>query len=323
MKQFKLILALCLVLTINNLSAQLCSESKRFVNSEYFSNMQIDSLKHVNYGNALNYKGEAVDLIMDIYFPNNSIDTMEMRPFILLVHGGGFYGGSREGYSYMSREFAKRGFVTATMSYRLGFDESDDAGLIKAIYRAQQDANQALSYIVVNANSLKINNSWLFIGGSSAGAITSLLTSYADEEEWGQAIPGIESILGPLHPNGNDPKPTFIISGIYNHMGSIQPIALDVEDLIPTISFHGQLDQMVPIGMSAGGFGSIPLHDMLNEAGVCNDLTIVPNGGHDIYLTQEGEDFVIDRIACFFKSMFCDTCTSFEASEDVPANCAD
>lgn len=322
MKQFKLILALCLVLNINNISAQLCADSNRFVSSEYFSNVQIDSLKNVNYGNALNYKGEAIDLNMDIYFPNNSLDTMEMRPFILLVHGGGFYGGSREGYSYMSREFAKRGFVTATMSYRLGYDESDELGLLKAIYRAQQDANQALGYVLANANSLKINSSWMFLGGSSAGAITSLLTSYADQEEWGLAVPGLESTLGPLHPNGNDSKQAFVISGIYNHMGAIQPIALDVEDLIPTISFHGQLDEMVPIGKSVSGFGSIPLHNMLNEANVCNDLTIVPEGGHDIYITEEGIDFSINRVACFFKSLFCDTCTSFKATEDVPANCA-
>ena len=323
MNTFKLYLTFNLILTINYISAQICKQDDRYGNAEYFSSAQIDSLKNINYSKALNFEGKNQDLKMDFYFPKNNLDTMEMRPFILFIHGGGFYAGSRKDYSYMSRELAKRGFVTATMSYRLGFDQSDDAGLIKAIYRAQQDASKALSYVLANAKKLRINNSWIFLGGGSAGAITSLLTSYADQEEWDKLVPGIESTLGPLHSTKNDPKQTFEIRGIYNHMGNIHPSAIDIEDLIPTISFHGQLDEVVPIGKNKYGFGSIPLHDMLSEAGICNDLTIVPQGGHDIYTTRQGTDFMINRVACFFKSLICGTCVDYIASETVLASCSD
>ena len=323
MKEFKLFFTLSLLLTINYAFAQMCTQDDSFTNSDYFLNTQIDSLKNVTYGNANNYLGELQDLKMDIYFPNNTLDTMVKRPFILLIHGGGFYKGKREDMSIHSNEFARRGFVVATMSYRLGINDSINQGIIKALYRAQQDANSALRYVIENADKLKIDTSWIFLGGSSAGAMTSMLTTYASPEEWAQVNPQIESDLGSLDSSGNELKQTFEIKGIYNHVGAVHPIVLDLEDLIPMVSFHGELDQTAPIDKSNNGFGSRAIHNMLNEAEVCNDLTIVPDGTHGIFNSYEGITFRVNRVACFFKSLMCDTCVDFVASENVPAVCSD
>ena len=198
MKPNKLLLTICLTLAINYASAQLCTQDDRFIDPQYFSNTQIDSIKNVSYGKVLNYKGDAIDLQMDLYFPNNSIDTMAKRPFILLMHGGGWHGGSREQFSYQCREFAKRGYVTATMSYRLGYDKDVEGDYMRAIYRGQQDANSAMRYIAANAQAFKVDNSWLFFGGSSAGAVTSFLISYASQEEWNKISTEFESALGRL-----------------------------------------------------------------------------------------------------------------------------
>ena len=84
---------------------------------------------------------------MDVYFPNTELDTLKKRPFILLIHGGGFTGGTRERMTYHSVELSKRGFVVATISYRLGYDIEIFGSIQKAVYRAQQDANTALRYI--------------------------------------------------------------------------------------------------------------------------------------------------------------------------------
>ena len=322
MKPFKSILALCLVLTINNLFAQLCSDSNRFVNSEYFSNKQIDSLKNVTYGTAVNYLGEEQVLKMDFYFPKDDVDSLAKRPFILLIHGGGFMGGQKENFIIHCNELAKRGFVTATMSYRLGLNPDVPGDQAKAVYRAQQDAHTALNYVAEQAENLGIDTSWVFIGGSSAGAITSLYTSYGNQEEWNGVLPQFESMLGPLKSPEDNLTQNITIKGIYNFMGAVFPIVFTSGDLIPIISFHGELDKTVPIGKSPAGFGSRPIHEMLNEAGVCNDLTIVPDGNHGIYLSKEDVNFRINRVACFFKSLICDTCVDFVASETVPANCA-
>ncbi len=40
-------------------------------------------------------------------------------PAVLCIHGGGFRAGSREGYNKLCLTLAQRGFVAATISYRL------------------------------------------------------------------------------------------------------------------------------------------------------------------------------------------------------------
>jgi acetyl esterase/lipase len=272
---------------------------------------------------ATDYRGNSQDLKMDVYFPNTELDTLKKRPFILLIHGGGFTGGTRERMTYHSVELSKRGFVVATISYRLGYNREVFGSIQKAVYRAQQDANTALRYITSQKEKLKIDTAWFFIGGSSAGAVTSLSASYASQAEWNQIAPQFESDLGPLESSNNKLNEIFTIKGIYNFMGAILPVVFNSGDLIPTISFHGDLDTTVPIGKNMmTGFGSRPIHEMLTEAGVCNDLTVVPNGGHGIYRSKKDVDFRINRVACFFKSLICNSCVDFMAEESIPAACS-
>jgi hypothetical protein len=61
----------------------------------------------------------------------------------MLVHGGGFVGGSCTSMQDRAIYFARRGFVAASLDYRLGWAQTCD-GLgyvtdVKAIYRAVQD----------------------------------------------------------------------------------------------------------------------------------------------------------------------------------------
>lgn len=309
-------------MTSNYSIAQYCTKDNRFTNAEFFSGTQYDSLTNVTYGNAINHDGESEDLKIDFYYPSDSKDGLSKRPFILLIHGGGFTHGKKEHMTYQCQEFAKRGFVTATMSYRLGYNRDMLADAANAVYRAHQDASAALRYVIEHAERLRIDPSWIFMGGTSAGAITSLYTTYASQEEWNQAIPQIESRLGPLYSSGNKLKHTYKIRGIYNNQGAVAPVTLSPEDLIPMISFHGELDQVVPIDQGYTGLGSRAIHNMLSDAGVCNDFTIVPTGRHGVFMNPEGADFRIDRVTCFFKSLFCDTCTNFLSSATVQANCS-
>ena len=70
-------------------------------------------------------------------------------------------------------------------------------------------------------------------------------------------------------------------------MGAILPLVFNSGDLIPTISFHGDLETTVLIGKSMmTGFGSRPIREMLIEVGVCKDLTVVPNGSQGIYRSK-------------------------------------
>jgi acetyl esterase/lipase len=75
-------------------------------------------------------------------------------PAIVFIHGGGWYQGNRQGYRGQIQEAAKRGYVAATISYRLmQFDESrKESAAATTIFPAQiHDAKAAIRWLRANA----------------------------------------------------------------------------------------------------------------------------------------------------------------------------
>lgn len=322
MNFIKFLLASQLILMAYYSSAQFCTPDDRFTNAEYFSNNEIDSLINVQYGIASNWQGDSEALKMDIYFPAISIDTMASRPFILLIHGGGFLGRDKSEFTYVCNEFAKRGYVAATMNYRLGYDQTVNGDDAKASYRAQQDANAALRFVIENADTLRIDKSWLFVGGRSAGSFTAFFMTYTSQQEWNSFIPVIESTLGSLHNSGNNLTHSFTIKGLYNNWGNAILASIQPHEMIPMISFHGESDIEAPIDNGKGGFvGSRVIHNLLENHGICSDLTIDPTGGHVVYDSPSGKLFRTNRASCFFKSLFCEQCSNFYSTDSIPSHC--
>jgi acetyl esterase/lipase len=130
----------------------------------------IDSLKNIQYGEAINLKGEAEKLFLDIYAP--SADTMKKRPLVVFVHGGGFQTGDKaSGYPLLfSKGLAQRGYVCSSINYRLGIAApQNDTNYVEAMYRAVQDAKAAVRFFRKNAAQYGIDTTQIFIMGGSAG----------------------------------------------------------------------------------------------------------------------------------------------------------
>lgn len=304
--------------------SQYCTADNRFSDVEYFNIDQIVTDYDLVYGNAVNWQGYSQDLKIDIIYPDTLVDSMPLRPFILLIHGGGFQNGNKNSLRSDCREFAKRGYVAATLGYRLGHNPANPVEQILAAYRAQQDANASLRFIIENAETYKIDTSWIFIGGGSAGAVTALTTNYASQEEWDVFVPGIEFLLGDLKTSGNTLPHTFSLKGILNNWGATFGQAIDSDEMVPMISFHGELDQVVPIDSTDNGlYGSRPIHYLLEDNGICSDLSVKTDGYHGIYGGQAGNIFRTNKASCFFKSIFCEDCATVYTTDSIPANCSD
>lgn len=304
--------------------AQYCTEDNRFTEKEYFSINQIDSTFDLTYGSALNWQNANEDLKLDIYYPTLNQDNLSERPFVLIIHGGAFIVGDKSDWRLVSREFAKRGFVVATINYRLGYNNNDAAGLNRAIYRAQQDANASLRYIIENRDLYKVDTSAMFIGGGSAGAFTSLNVVYLSQQEWEYTYPGISNLLGNLDDSGNSFNHSFNLNGIFNNWGLTVGGFIEQENMLPMISFHGELDQIVNIDTTLTGlYGSRKIHEVLLENNICSDLTVKTDGDHGIYTDYSGSQFRVGRASCFFKSIFCNNCTDFYSTNYIPANCSE
>ena len=316
-KLFSIFISFALLFS-STLHAQFCTDGDRFSELSYFTADQIESELNVVYGNAINGLGNPEDLLFDIYYPKLEEDDLAQRPFILMIHGGGFVNGNKNGLRVVCEEFARKGFVSATMSYRLGPTQN-----LAAVYRAEQDAHAAMRYVVDNASVYGVDTSWMFVGGRSAGALTALNLTYVDQTDWNFINPTLLNDLGRIDTSGNNSQSTFTIKAIYNNWGSASPTTIAPEEMVPMISFHGELDTTVPIDTSVNGnVGSRVLHDMLVEQGVCSDLTIQPDGGHGIYTDPDGRLFRTNKASCFFKSLFCEDCTTVSVNEPIPANCS-
>jgi len=157
-----------------------------------------EGLSHDSWNSAIT---SVVPLLMDSYVPDNDLQN---RPLLMLIHGGGFSGGSKqqEALVYMANYYASRGFVVFSIDYRLRGDigtipqewidattNVDPAELdqLYAMYPAHRDAKAALRWIIANADNYSINKDYITVGGGSAGAITSIglgvseLGDYKDE----------------------------------------------------------------------------------------------------------------------------------------------
>jgi poly(3-hydroxybutyrate) depolymerase len=303
------------------LHAQYCSNDERYTEVEIFSDNDIELISDVQYAIATDFEGNDDTLLYDVLLPSSAVDTAQIRPCVMVIHGGGFVNGSKMSWRRTCLELAQRGFVAITINYRLGYRNQTEQ--IQAIYRAQQDANAALRHIVHNASTYKIDTSWIFIAGGSAGSITALNTVYNEQSEWNSIVPGIQNSLGRLDNTGNTLTDRFTLKGVYNNWGFATGPFMQVDEMVPTISFHGELDTTVPIDTTiGGGLGSRPIHNILTSNGICSELNVDSDGGHGIYRGPVVDAFRAGRASCFFKSIFCNTCSSLSTTDSIPATCS-
>ena len=318
----KHILFLILLVQFQLNFAQYCDNETRFSEQDYFSFSETDSVTNIQFAEAENYLNEMQTLAMDLYFPKKSVDELSKKPLILMIHGGGFYSGTKDYEKIECIKLAQSGFVTATISYRLNWDNDNPLGILKAIYRAQQDAQAALRYLVNNAETYEIDTNWIFIGGGSAGAITSNNVVYTNQTEWNLIYPGISALEGDLNNSGNNLTDEYTIKGVFNNWGAVPLNVVSVDELLPQIAFHGELDDVVGIDTLDNLMGSRSIHKVLEENNICSDLTVEPTGGHGIYVDLDGNNFRAKKTSCFFKSIICDNCSGVYTTERIDPNCS-
>ncbi len=330
-----LLIVLFAIIKLSLANAQgFCSNPLRFSEQPVFTDTQIGSQLDVVYGNAINWQGQSQNLTLDVYYPKLTEDTMALRPFILYVHGGGLITGDKTDWTLDCQQLAKRGYVVATINYRLGLTSNcnvDPLSENKASYRAIQDTKAALRFAVSNAAQIGIDTTHMFIAGGSAGAVTALGAIYLSQAEWDAFSPSLSQQLGPLNFSGNSLTNSYSLKGVANHWGAIGKNYINVNEMLPMVSFHGDEDPTVGIDSSLAircndtifGYGSRAINALLINAGVCADLTVKIGDGHGVYnITPAQKEFRINRIACFFKSVMCNTCTNFYSTDSIPANCS-
>ncbi|MDX9973283.1 MAG: alpha/beta hydrolase [FCB group bacterium] len=124
---------------------------------------EVKSVPDVEYFNV-----DGNSLKLDLYLPRESKGAV---PALVFIHGGGWSGGNRKDYAPYTIEFARRGYVTASISYRL-------RGV--ALYPAcVKDVKCAIKFLRANAEKYGIDPNRIAALGGSAGGHLSMMIGYA------------------------------------------------------------------------------------------------------------------------------------------------
>jgi acetyl esterase/lipase len=314
MRNFTFLLSL--LLSVAAYAQSPCS-SGRYAN-DVFTNFTVTS--NVIYGQNNTWSGAANQLKLDVYEPTG--DTELARPLIIWVHGGSFIGGSKtdNDVKTWSESFAKKGYVCASIDYRLGFFPFDSANAVKAVVRAVQDLKGAIRYFYKDcqtANLYKVDTNHIFIGGSSAGAITALHVAYLDDpcEISDYLSSSTINTLGGLEGNSGNPGYSTKVHAVINGCGALARYSwLEAGD-VPLCSFHGTADGTVKYnrGVVNPGTplmyldGSRMLHERACAVGVENQFYTFPGAPHVPYLGNASymdttlrfiRDFLVKQMGC-------------------------
>ena len=240
---------------------------------------------------------ELLDLKLDVYYPKT--DLFKNRPMVMLIHGGAFYIGSKESAceATLATSLAKRGYLVASIDYRLGF-KLMPSDIELSAYRAIQDANAALRFLAHNAKGLGIDPTQVYIGGTSAGAVASLNTAFMKNDERPERImkASQEGLLGKIEESGNKYTEKFTIKAVVNMWGAVADLnIIDKDENIPVLSIHGTADDIVPFEndypfrnslminrlVMDKMYGSKSIHDRLQILGIRNRLVSLDGLGHE------------------------------------------
>ncbi len=212
----------------------------------------------VRRGVAFGQGGER-PLLLDLYAPAENAG--KDRPGLVFIHGGAWRGGKRSDYHYYGVKFAERGYVVATIDYRL---------IREAVYPAAvEDAKCAVRWMRANAADLGVDPERIGVAGGSAGGHLAMMVGYSPgvtalEGSGGQAgvssrVQAVVNLYGPA-----DLTTPFGIASplVRDFLGGRQfddapevyrqasPLAHLNADAPPTLIFHGTIDDTVPVAQA-------------------------------------------------------------------------
>ncbi len=302
-----------------NCFSQLCSD--RF---DRLITEDVHITNDIVFGNNVTLTNRNVTLAMDVYEPVEEVSFN--RPLLILAHGGAFITGNRRDLAELCEAYAQRGFVAATIDYRLIDDfvgaQQDSLVYIDGVLDAVMDMRAAVRYFKEEAagqNTFQIDTNYIIVGGVSAGGVTATNMVYLDEED---SIPDyLQTILDKnAGLEGNSSENTSISSSVYGVLNFSGSIFRDfwMENNPDKVNFaaHDDGDRIVPCGFDAtslisayrlNAYGSCAIDEYLDSLGYQNKIVRIENSdGHVSFLnTTEKALDIVEQSSLYLKQNIC------------------
>lgn len=257
----------------------------------------IEEIKNIEYKNV---NGKSLQL--DIYKPRGLVKP---APLLVFIHGGGWTGGKREDYLVYLVAFAKMGYTTATVSYRLVKD---------SVYPAcAEDIRDAVQWLFKNGETYNYDPDRIAVIGGSAGGHLALLAAYGwhkpgDSNDTSmpvsaRRIKAVVDLYGPTDLTTTFAQTNSTVTRFIGHsykeapelFTEASPIHYLDKDDPPTMILHGTSDETVPISQSD------ELKARLDALDIPNVYIRMPLWPHTMDIDQRVNDYCKLKMSQFFE----------------------
>lgn len=133
----------------------------------------------------------------DLYVPK-SLDKAQKHTAVLFIHGGAWVSGFKSDVNEYVHEFANKGYITATIKYKLMKRSMDDNKL--SLFRDLDEIDACIKTMknVLDELEFDTTKTNFVIGGASSGAHLAMLYSYSRGNECPLPIKFIINAVGPV-----------------------------------------------------------------------------------------------------------------------------
>lgn len=216
------------------------------------------------------------ETLLDILQPRHP--AMKDRTGVLVIHGGGWVGGSKEEVLSLCQQLVNQEFVVANVEYRLAGAAPAPAALADVLAAAKWFHDHAPDYRV-DANRM------VAVGVSAGGELALMAALLPAQNKFGpvtkiaavidfSGVADLRPLLaGPL-------KRDFAVQWLASQpdavdlAGKLSPLTYVHKDAPPVLAIHGDADDVVPYDQS------VQLIAALKNAGAKADLITVTGGKH-------------------------------------------
>lgn len=253
----------------------------------------IESFIDVEYKNV---NGKSLQL--DIYKQKK---LKEKAPLLVFIHGGGWRSGKRQDYLVYLLDYAEKGYVTATVSYRLKKD---------SIYPAAvEDVMDAVDFIFRNGDTYGYDTTRIALIGGSAGAHLAMLAGYGWENPRAKnanpkhRVKAVVDIYGPVDMTTPYAQTQSLVTGFIGHPYTETPELyweaspakyLDATNP-PTLILQGTSDNLLPPSQSD------TLKVRLDRIGVPCEYFRLPLWPHAMDLAVRPNVYMQKKMDAFFE----------------------
>lgn len=244
---------------------------------------------------------DSTNLKLDIYHSKSVTDS---APLLIFIHGGGWVKGDKKDYKGYLIDFAKKGYITASIQYRFVKKVKMPGPIL--------DVKSAVIWLKEHAEKYHIDKEKIAVIGGSAGGHLAMMIGYSSDEPdfinrkdslFTSRVQAVVNFYGPTDLTTEYAREhPFIRIGFSKSYTEdpemyekASPLSYVSNDDPPTLIFQGTIDDLVPVRQAES------LVDKLKEKNVPVDYHKMKGWPHTLDMSTKANAYCQYYMLDFFE----------------------